>query len=130
MIRGIGIDTVQISAIRQYLEDAQLSQAYIRHTFTNAERNAANSKPNQFEYFAARFAAKEAVFKAIGHLTDGKRFDFRLVETLNASDGCPFIHITPQLQQVMNDAKVDFLHISITTEGDYATAYVIAEERN
>lgn len=127
MIRGIGIDTVSIREIQRYLEDKNLCDAYLRHTFTEAERKNVQDRENHAEYFAARFAVKEAVFKAIGHLLPEKRFDFRLVETLNTSDGCPYISITPELRQILNVASVVRLHVSITTEDDYATAFVIAE---
>lgn len=128
MIRGIGIDTVSISEIQRYLENKNLCDAYLRHTFTDAEQKAAQGRCNLAEYYATRFAVKEAVFKAIGHLLPEKHFDLRLVETLNASDGCPYIRITPALSQIIHAAGVTHLHVSITTEDNYATAFVIAEQ--
>lgn len=44
MIRGIGIDSVQISTIQQYITAGGLSGAFIRHTFTEAEQQAAIKK--------------------------------------------------------------------------------------
>lgn len=127
MIRGIGIDTVSISEIQRYLDNENLCDAYLRHTFTDAERNAAKGRYNLGEYYATRFAVKEAVFKAIGHLLPEKHFDFRLVETLNTSDGCPYVNVTEKLAPILKASRVDLLHLSITTEDNYATAFVIAE---
>lgn len=128
MIRGIGIDSVYIPEIRRYLEDEKLSGPFVRRTFTPAEQAAAASRPNKAEYYAARFAAKEAAFKALGHLTEEKAFDLRLIETLNHPDGSPYISITERLRPILTVAGVKTLHISITTETDYATAFVVAED--
>lgn len=127
MIRGIGVDTVSIREVARYLEDEKLSTPFVSRTFTEAEISAADGRPNLAEYYAARFAVKEAVFKAIGHLTEEKVFDFRMVETMNTPDGCPYVNVTEKLAPILKAAEVDLLHLSITTEDDYATAFVIAE---
>ena len=129
MILGIGTDMVLISQIRHFLEDETLSEAYRKHTFTPAENTAAlaRPKPERPEFYASRFAAKEAAYKSLAHLLPEKQFDLRIIETLNTPDGCPYISVTEQLRAVMDAAGVQVLHISITTEGDYACAFVIAE---
>ena len=76
----------------------------------------------------ARAAVKEAVFKAEAHLTVGKSFDLRFVETLNTSDGCPYIKVNDYMKAWMNETKIDYIHVSITTEKDTVTAFVISEE--
>lgn len=129
MIRGIGVDTVAISEIKLYLSETALSNAFIRRTFTAHEITAAECYPNKAEYYAARFAVKEAVFKAVAHLTEEKTFDFRIVETLHAPDGSPYVSTKGTLSTILKAADVDKLHLSITTEGDYATAFVVAEKQ-
>lgn len=104
-----------------------MSDAFIRHTFTQAERESAKERPRPEEYFATRFAAKEAVFKAMAHLLPDKIFDLRIVETLSHDDGSPFISTNAELRPLLELAEVDTLHISITTQDDFATAFVIAE---
>lgn len=128
MIRGIGVDTVSINEIAHFLKTENIARSYLKHTFTDLEREAGKLRADQAEYYATRFAAKEAVFKALGHLTATKSFDFRLVETLNNPDGSPYVNITDHLRQIMSEADVDLLHISITTEADFATAFVVAEK--
>lgn len=128
MIRGIGVDTVDISEVRRYLADTLLSEPFIRYTFTAAEISAAGHCTDKAEYYAARFAVKETVFKAIAHLTKEKYFDFRIVETLNFPDGSPYVNTAEPLATILKAANVDLLHLSITTEGKYATAFVIAEK--
>lgn len=125
MIRGIGVDATDICEMRQLLQDVC---SFKRHTFTAAEIAVGERRTDSAEYYATRFAAKEAVYKAVGHLIPGECFDLRVVETLNAVDGSPYIHITEELALFLQRAGVDKLHISLTTEGNYATAFVISEK--
>ena len=127
MIAGIGIDTVDIEDIRSFLTDTELSRAYRERTFTPAELEAAAERSDPAEYLAGRFAAKEAVFKALAPHTPEKTFDLRITETLTRPDGSPYINVTDALASVMRAAGASRLHISITTEGHFATAFVIAE---
>lgn len=123
MVIGIGTDMVYIPDIARYMQQPE----FIVHTFTKSEQRDAEQRFNRAEYFAARFAAKEAVFKAIAYRTRKKGFDLRIVETLNREDGSPYICIGEELQQYLDEAGVKKLHISITTETDYAIAFVVAE---
>lgn len=123
MVKGIGIDMVDVETIRRYLK---ADSAFVRRTFTSAEREAAGKARDAAEFYAARFAAKEAVFKALAHLTADKAFDLRIVETLNRDDGCPYVNITAPMQAVIKEAGVSALHISLTTENNYAAAFVVA----
>ena len=128
MVRGIGVDMVEIRRIEEMMAK-QPQPAFLRKAFTAAELEQAppETRPHiRAEYLAARFAAKEAVFKAVAHLTPSRTFDFRIVETLYGENQCPYIHISEELLPVLREADVDTLHISLTTEGDYAAAFVVA----
>ena len=128
MIRGIGTDMVDIRRIEKMLRERPDS-AFFRRVFTEAERAAAPDTERiraRAEYFAARFAAKEAVFKAVAHLTPERTFDMKIVETLRAEDGHPCLSITGRMQEVLEAADVNQVLISLTTEGDYAAAFAVA----
>jgi holo-[acyl-carrier protein] synthase len=125
MIKGIGIDMTDVKEVERLMN--QLANSFVQKTFTEKEVEISKSSPNPAEYLATRFAVKEAVFKAVAHLTKTKSFDFRIVETLNEDDGNPYINISSALQEILNDAGVNSLLVSITTEGDYATAFVLAQ---
>ena len=129
MIRGIGVDTAGCEDFERYLSPERADDPFLRRTFTERERAAAAQRPRPAEYYAGRFAAKEAVFKALGHLLPEKTFDFRVVETLTGADGSPYVNVTGKLEPVLKAADVDRLHISITTEGGRATAFAVAEKR-
>lgn len=125
MIQGIGIDMVKISEMKRLCTD--LRSGALHRIFSEAEIEECQRSRLPEEHYAACFAAKEAVFKAMAHLLPEKSFDLRKVETLHTEDGCPYIHVHPYLFAVMQKAGVQKLHLSITTEGDYAAAFVIAE---
>jgi phosphopantetheine--protein transferase-like protein len=125
MIRGIGIDTTAISEMAGMSE--RLGKGALARMFTAGELAVSCEIPNSAEYLATRFAAKEAVFKAVAKLLEERYFDLRVVETLNHDDGSPYININGNLRGILDRAGVNNLLISITTEGNFATAFVIAE---
>jgi len=125
MIRGIGVDLAEIREVKRLAEVS--GGAFIEKTFTEQERADSLKAADRWEYLAARFAAKEAVFKAVAHLLKERTFDFRKIETLNREDGSPYAAVTPMLQDIMAEAGVERLHISLTHEKEYACAFVIAE---
>jgi len=124
MIKGIGVDMVSISEVARYMTFTK--SAFVKRTFTEKEVEASLRAYSQAEYLSTRFAVKEAVFKAIAHFTNNKGFDFRIVETLNECDGYPVIQVNEKLQSLLDEAGVESLQVTITTEGDYAMAFVIA----
>lgn len=125
MLRGIGVDMVSVSEIAALTQ--RLSAGALARLFTAGELAAAQAAPRPHEYLAARFAAKEAVFKAMAHLLPEKQFDLRIVETLHRADGSPYIRTDGPLCPVLEQAGVHRLLLSVTTEGDLATAFVVAE---
>jgi len=105
MIKGVGIDSVEIKRMEASLKRSGFQE----RVFTKAE--IANEHGDINEYYATRFAAKEAVFKATGYPKD-----WLTIEVLNREDGSPYV------------SNVDNVHISITTEAGIATAICIAEK--
>lgn len=130
MVLGIGVDTADISIVQRYFQTAGENSPFFLHTFTEYERQTAENNPSPMVYLATRYAVKEATFKAIAHLTPEKNFDLRMVETRNAEDGHPFIYSSAAFSQILQRAGVDQLHVSITTVANFATVFVIAENRN
>lgn len=125
MVKGIGVDTVDMNEISRLIKRS--NQAFLNRTFTKKEIEISRTVPDQMAYLAARFAAKEAVFKAIAHLTKEKSFDFRMVETLNEEDGSPVVSMDETMRQITKTAGINSILISLTTEGCYATAFVVVQ---
>lgn len=95
MVRGIGVDMVQISQMEAHL--TRMSSGARARMFTPAELDAAAGKSRRAEYLATRFEVKEAAFKALVPLLDGESFDLRIVETRNRDDGSPYIQVDARL---------------------------------
>ncbi len=126
MIKGIGIDLCMISRVQRILDREGPDGAFFRRAFTLAEQQEASGKHDPAAFFAARFAVKEAVFKALAPLTKSG-FDLRIVESLHRPDGSAFVSITDRLRPYLEEAGISALHLSVSTEGDFAQAMVIAE---
>ncbi|HIT51231.1 MAG TPA: holo-ACP synthase [Candidatus Aveggerthella excrementigallinarum] len=125
MVKGVGIDTVEIARMRKRCAD--LSCAFVQRTFTDGERAEAERRHDAASYLAGRFAVKEATYKAIAHLTDAGVLDFRSVETLADERGCPHVVPSDRLRRALDEAGVAELLVSITNEAGRATAIVIAQ---
>ena len=124
MVKGIGIDTVDIEEMRRLCSD--LDGAFVRRTFTEAECTQAALRHDTAQVLAGKFAVKEATFKALAQLTtDG--FDFRIVETLEDDNGAPHITFAGRMAPVLEEAGVSELLVSITNERNMAIAIVLAQ---
>lgn len=73
-----------------------------------------------------RFAVKEAVFKALAH-PSGEYLEFYEIETLSYDDGAPYVTKTPAVERALEKAGASELLVSITNEGNYAVAIVLAQ---
>lgn len=124
MVKGIGIDSVDIEEMRRLCADTD--GAFVRRTFTEAERAQVADRHDAAQVLAGKFAVKEAAFKALAQLT-AEGFDLRIVETLEDENGAPHITATGALAPVLEEAGVTEFLVSITNERDLATAIVLAQ---
>jgi holo-[acyl-carrier protein] synthase len=125
MILGLGTDIVEIRRLAQSIErsgDAFLTKVYTPEELAQAPERS----PRRTEYLAGRWAAKEALAKALG---TGITAQCRLNEicTLNDTLGRPTITLTGSAKDSANAIGVKHIHISIAHEKDYAVATVILE---
>ncbi len=119
-VLGIGIDMVLVSEIREL--DKRTKGAFVKKTFTATEKEDAKESQDLYTFYAGRFAVKEAVFKAVAHLTEEKSFDFRIVETKRLPDGRPRVMMDGSLGEVMKQSGIEDILISVSNEADYAIA--------
>jgi len=129
MIIGIGVDTVDIRRIEKMLEKDE-EPAFFRGVYTAMERELAPDTERirpKAEYYAGRYAVKEAVFKAVSPYSEAS-LDLRKIETLRAEDGHPYVNLNDGIRSAMAAAGISRIHISITHEKDYATAFAVAEK--
>ena len=128
MICGIGVDMVTVSDMERRV--ARMSPGALARMFTSSEIEASLARGNRrAEYLATRFAAKEAVYKALAPSLGKGRLELRRIEILNRADGSPYANTEEaSLAAAMHKAGVAHIHLSITTEGDFACAFAVAEK--
>ena len=123
MIYGIGIDLIEVERIRKQLER---SDRFINRIFTPDEIVYCESKKNRAQNFAARFAAKEAFFKALGTGWRGG-LAFNQVEVVNDSLGKPEIRLHGTAEKLIAEKNITNICVSLTHLKDFASAIVTLE---
>lgn len=124
MIAGIGVDLVHVPRIRQAIERWQ--ERFLERVFTADEIAYARRRRDPAEHLAARFAAKEAALKALGTgLSMGVRW--REVEVRRVRGQPPRLALSGRTAALGVARGVRVLHVSLTHDGEYALAQVLAE---
>ena len=127
-ILGNGVDIVE----NRRIEKAIKNKNFVNKIFSTKEKDIANNKRvNKTNYFAKRFAAKEAFLKAIGTGLS-KGFKFNDITIINNSKGQPFFELEKKIQLFIKKKfkiKKYQIHLSISDEKKYSIAYVILNER-
>lgn len=121
MIKGVGIDIIEVDRIRKIME--KYGDKFFQRILTDKEIAYCKSfKVNSEMHFAGRFASKEAYSKSIG-TGISKHFGWKDIEILNDKLGKPYInHI---VESVYSKYKFE---ISISHTKDHACAVVVCEE--
>ncbi len=115
-----GTDIIEIERIKKSIED--IGKHFLEKVYTEKEIAYCESKNSQkYQHYAARFAAKEATFKAIStNLPDKYAISWKDIEVENNKQGKPCIH----LKGIDNDL-FESIDISISHCKNYAVAYVV-----
>lgn len=124
MIVGIGTDLVPVPRIADLL--ARRGDRALRKLFTPAEVERCRCAGSPAESFAARFAAKEALFKALG-TGWGRGGAFNEVEVVSAASGAPSLRLSGRAAAVAERNGVRRIHLSLTHTGELAGAFVVLE---
>ena len=121
MIVGIGVDAVEIDRFRRSLERTPSMKSRL---FTSEEHDYVEPHDDPTASLAARFAAREAVMKAMG--VGLGAFEFHDVWVQRAESGRPTLAVTGRARQIANELGITAWHLSITHTDSTAIAYVIA----
>ena len=116
-----GTDIIEISRIKDSIEEA--GERFLNRVYTKTEIEYCESKKKQkYQHYAARFAAKEATFKAISSLLEDKySICWKDIEVVNDSQGKPKVNILG-----VDETRIESISISISHCKEYATANVVA----
>jgi holo-[acyl-carrier protein] synthase len=118
-ISGLGTDIVEIARIRQSIE--RHGQHFLNRLFSAKEQDFCYKYQDPVPHFAGRFAAKEAIAKALG-TGFGAQVSWHDIEILSDELGKPTVHFSEALQHTFHNPH---LHVSISHSADYATAVAI-----
>lgn len=99
-------------------------ERFLNRIFTLEERAYCESKRYQYEHYAARFAAKEAMMKAM-EIRGKNRFRFREIEVRRRPTGKPEIYLSPESARRFGLAPEVQIELSIAHERSYAAAFVV-----
>ena len=121
---GIGTDIVEVARIQASLD--RHGERFVRRVLARAEMEEFLAEKRPAHFLAKRFAAKEAVVKALGTgFRDGIRLtDIRVTRDVLGKPGLEYGGKTALLLEKMG---VSLSHISLADEHDYAVAFVILE---
>ena len=123
MIVGHGIDIVEISLIERRL--STMHGEWIEGSFTEAEQAQADPEPHRAQYFAGRYAAKEAVVKALGTgFSDD--VSWHDVEILRSETGAPAVRLSDGAEDVADSLGITHWLLSISHSDSFAIASAIA----
>ena len=130
MILGIGTDICDISRIEKSLD--KFGQRFLDKTFTLHEQEYCESKSGKASYYAKRFAAKEAVAKALATSSSGA-LSWLDVEVKNDPSGRPkailYRGALERLNAKTPDDSTAHIHLSLSDDYPYAVAYAMIEAR-
>lgn len=119
-----GIDLVSVEAVRESLQ--AYGDRYLGRTYT--EREVADCQGDSGpapERLAARFAAKEATMKAL-RLPPDEGLDWRSIELVREHEGWTSIRLSGRARELAARAGIVHMAVSVTHEGPFAAAVVIA----
>src|SRR3989339_618631 len=100
----IGIDILKVSRFRN-----SFSEKFRERVFSDREQAYCEAKHNKILHYAARFAAKEAVIKALGNSS----LNLKKIEVLNRASGAPYIRLTGSKKRI---------RVSLSHENDFVVA--------
>lgn len=117
MIVGTGVDITEVRRLRQAIE--KWGNEFLGRVFTGEELENAKTRGSLYQHLAGRFAAKEAVFKAMGD----RELSWKDVQILNDKEGKPYCALLNGKGKKMD------VHISISHVKTYAVASAIVMQK-
>jgi len=123
-ILGTGTDIVECLRIAQMIE--RHGELFLTRVYTDHEIAYCTARRAATQHYAGRWAAKEAVLKALG--TGWRRgIRWRDIEIRNDRNGAPVVELSGGVRDVMEQAGILRFHVSISHCRSHAMAYALAE---
>lgn len=126
MIVGVGTDIIEIARFKAAM--TRQGERLLERVFTPAERRYCEGKMNRVAHYAARFAAKEAVLKALGTGWSGG-IRWTDVEVVHRHVGKVDVRLAGAAAKRSKALEAAGVHLSISHSDKYATAVAVIESR-
>jgi len=120
-VQYVGVDIIEINRIGESVR--RFGQAFLERIYTQKELDCYK---NKLPSLAARFAAKEAVIKAL----DAPGMSPRDIEILSAPDGKPLVNLYGQAREKAEKLGLAGLDISLSHSRKYAVAFVVGQSQD
>src|SRR3970040_883715 len=117
----IGIDIIEIKRIERLFFN---NENFLRKIYTEKEVEYCKPKKNKYQHLAARFATKEAMFKALGTGWVGK-MKWTDIELLNDEMGKPYVNLYGSVKELADRKHIGDIAVSFSHCQDYAIAQVL-----
>ena len=114
---NLGVDIVAVDRIESILSSDK-GLRFMNKIFSQKEIDESEKKRDKSQYFSGRFAAKEAIKKALSSCDESANQSFKSIEILNSKSGKPYV-----LTEVDQD-----INISISHDGNYAVAFCVIDK--
>lgn len=124
MIFGIGTDLVEIQRIEKIF--SKFNNRFAKKILSKKEFEAFEISSTPTHFLAKRFAAKEAVAKALG-LGFRDPISFHGIEVDHNHLGAPFFKFNAEISKFLDQKKINKCHLSISDEKNIASAFVVLE---
>ena len=124
MVLGLGIDIIEISRIKESIDE--YGSNFLQKVYTPKEIEYCSAKANKYQHFAARFAAKEAVYKAFS-TSHQEGLSWQDIEITNEPSGMPIVKLNGKLKSFLSKDKD--LKISISHSDNFVTCVAIIDPR-
>lgn len=120
MVIGIGIDIIEIERIKKSIDT--YGDSFLNKIYTQNELDYCLAKNNKYQHLAARFAAKEAIYKALASGWE-KDATWKSMEIFNEPNGLPIVNFYGKLKDFISDDKD--IKISLSHSDHYVTCVAI-----
>ena len=126
-ILGIGVDIIQNSRIKKAIKN----KSFVSRIFSKSEITNSKKKNNKTNYFAKRFAAKEAFIKSIG-IGIRKGINFKDIYVVNDKFGKPNIKFSNKVNNLIVKklkTRNSDIFLSLSDEKNYSIAFVVIQKK-
>ncbi len=123
MIFGVGIDHIEVERVKKSVDTVE---GFLEKVFTRNEIDNCETRKTKHQCYAARFAAKEAMMKALGTGWQNG-VSFTDIEIANDEMGKPVMHTYGKVDEILKLNKIQSIHVSLSHIKSTAAAMVILE---